>query len=199
LPLLGSLLIVVTSMLAGTILALLGAWRGGAIDELIARTLDIVFAFPGVLLAILAVAIFRPGVVPAALALAIAHVPYVTRVLRSVAVRERNLPYVKALEVQGLGWLAIWTRHLIRNLAPHIVSQALLTFAGAFVALTALSFLGISVTPPTADWGAMLADGQNGVLSGHSTEAIVAGVSIVVLVAAVNVLGESLVSSRDEK
>lgn len=198
-PLLGSLLIVAVTIVVATLAAIAMAWYGRWVDESLARLLDIVFAFPGIVLAILAISLFGNGLWPAAIALSIAHIPYTTRVLRSVALRERRLSYVEALELQGVSRSTIWGRHLLRNLLPHVAGQALLTFAGAFVALTAISFIGLGVNPPTADWGKMVADGQSALLGGHAGEAIIAGVSIVVLVTAVNVLGERLLGRGDER
>ena len=98
----GPLAVVVGAMTLGTLLAVVAAWRQGLTDTVISSGLDIVFAFPGILLAVLAAAVFGAGLTAAAVSLAIAYMPYVARVLRGAALKERGQPYVAALEVQGV-------------------------------------------------------------------------------------------------
>jgi len=189
---LGPLFVVVLSMAAGALLAVIAAWRRGAVDSVISSGLDILFAFPGILLAVLATAIFGAGLTAAAIALSIAYMPYVARVLRGVALRERSQPYVAALEVQGSSATAICLRHLIPNMTPLIVAQATIMFGWAMVDLAAISFLGLGVQPPQANWGVMISENQTGILQGYPLPALSAGVCIVAVVIAFNVLGERL-------
>lgn len=189
---LGPLAVVVLSMTAGALLAVAAAWRRGTVDSVISSGLDILFAFPGILLAVLATAIFGAGLTAAAIALSIAYMPYVARVLRSVALRERTQPYVAALEVQGSSATAICLRHLIPNMLPLIVAQATIMFGWAMVDLAAISFLGLGVQPPQANWGVMISENQTGILQGYPLPALSAGVCIVAVVIAFNVLGERL-------
>jgi peptide/nickel transport system permease protein len=189
---LGPLFVVVLSMAAGALLAVIAAWRRGAVDSVISSGLDILFAFPGILLAVMATAIFGAGLTAAAIALSIAYMPYVARVLRGVALRERSQPYVAALEVQGASATAICLRHLIPNMTPLIVAQATIMFGWAMVDLAAVSFLGLGVQPPQANWGVMISENQTGILQGYPLPALSAGVCIVAVVIAFNVLGERL-------
>jgi peptide/nickel transport system permease protein len=189
---LGPLAVVVLSMAAGALLAVIAAWRRGAVDSVISSGLNILFAFPGILLAVMATAIFGAGLTAAAIALSIAYMPYVARVLRGVALRERSQPYVAALEVQGSSATAICLRHLIPNMLPLIVAQATIMFGWAMVDLAAISFLGLGVQPPQANWGVMISENQTGILQGYPLPALSAGVCIVAVVIAFNVLGERL-------
>ncbi len=189
---LGPLAVVVLSMAAGALLAVVAAWRGGAADAVISSGLDILFAFPGILLAVLATAVFGAGLTAAAIALSIAYMPYVARVLRGVALRERRQPYIAALEVQGLPATVICVRHLIPNMLPLIVAQGTIMFGWAMVDLAAISFLGLGVQPPQANWGVMISENQTGILQGYPLPALSAGVCIVAVVIAFNVLGERL-------
>ena len=189
---LGPLAVVVLSMAAGTLLAVAAAWRGGALDAVISSGLNILFAFPGILLAVLATAIFGAGLTAASIALSVAYMPYVARVLRGAALRERNQPYVAALEVQGLSATSICLRHLIPNMMPLIVAQATIMFGWAMVDLAAISFLGLGVQPPNPNWGVMISENQTGILQGYPLPALSAGVCIVAVVIAFNVLGERL-------
>ena len=131
------------------------------------------------------------------IALAIAYTPYIARVLRSAALRERAREYIAAAEVQGVSTFNICARHLLPNLGPLVIAQATLVFAWAMVDLAAISFLGLGVQPPTADWGVMVATGETGVVQGYPLESLSAGLCIVLVVVAVSLLGERL-SSRNE-
>jgi peptide/nickel transport system permease protein len=193
--LLGPLAIVALSLAVGVPLALVAAWQGGAVSFAISRLLDVVFAIPGILLAILAVSLFGPGLGAAVIALAIAYLPYVARLAVTAAERERRLPYVRVLTVQGHSAFRITTRHMLRNLAPVIAGQATVTFAYALIDLASLSFLGLAVQAPQADWGVLVSD-RDAVLKGHSIQVVAAGVVIVVTVMALFVLGSRLSGER---
>ena len=181
----GPFLVVAGSMIAGSVLAVAAAWAGRWVDTTISTVLDILFAFPAILLAVLAAAVFGAGITAPTLALAVAYTPYIARVLRGAALRERARDYVAAC-------------HLIPNLLPLIVAQATLTFGYAMVDFAAISFIGLGVQPPTADWGVMVASGQSGVLQGYPLESLTAGLCIVVVVVAVNLLGERLAANESE-
>jgi peptide/nickel transport system permease protein len=189
---LGPLVVVVLSVVAGILLALVSAWLRGSVDAVISSALDILFAFPAILLAVLATAVFGAGLTAAALALAVAYTPYVARVLRGAALRERSRPYVAALEVQGVSATMICLRHLLPNLGSLIVAQATILFGYAMVDLAAISFLGLGIQPPTANWGVMIAENQVGIVQGYPLPALSAGIAIVLVVIAVNLLGERL-------
>lgn len=189
---LGPLAVVIVSMTAGTLIAVTAAWRRGVTDSVIASGLDILFAFPGILFAVLAASVFGAGLAAASIALSIAYMPYVARVLRGAALKERSQPYVAALEVQGASATSICLRHLVPNIAPLIVAQATILFGYAMVDLAAISFLGLGVQPPNPNWGVMISENQFGILQGYPLPALAAGVCIVTVVIAVNVLGERL-------
>ena len=190
--LIGPLIVVVITALAGTALALVSVWWGGWVDAFISRVLDLLFAFPNLLLAMLAIAVFGPSQTTAALALAIAYIPYTARIIRSMALRERNLPYVRSPQLQGISGVTITARHLLPNIAPLVVTGATINFGFAMIELAALSFLGLGVQPPQADWGLMVSNGQQSLLKGYPAESIIAGLSIVLTVAAFGYVGEKL-------
>ncbi|MGH3862267.1 ABC transporter permease [Actinokineospora sp.] len=190
--LLGPLLVVVLAMTAGTVLAVVAAWRRGWVDSLISGAGDIVFAFPGLLLAVLTAAVVGPSQLSAALSLSIAYTPYVARLVRAAALRERSQPYVEALEVQGAAASVICLRHIVANIAPVLVAEATILFGWATLDLAAISFLGLGVQPPQADWGVMVSEGKTGVLQGYPAESLVAGTALVLVVVAFNILGERL-------
>jgi peptide/nickel transport system permease protein len=189
---LGPLAVVVVCMTIGTVFAVTSAWKRGTYDAVVSSGMDILFAFPGILLAILAATVFGAGLPAAALALAIAYTPYVARVLRGAALKERGQQYVDALSVQGASSWSIGMKHLIPNMTPLIVAQATILFGYAMVDLAAISFLGLGVQPPNPDWGVMVSENQSGVVQGYPLPALAAGICIVLVVVAFNVLGERL-------
>ncbi|GAA3794111.1 ABC transporter permease subunit [Sphaerisporangium flaviroseum] len=194
--LMGAAVVVLLAGAGGTVLALVATWFGGRVDAFVGRVLDLLFAFPNLLLAILVVAVFGTGLAQATVALAVAYVPYTARVLRSVALRERRLAYVQAAELQGLSGVVVTTRHLLPNIAPQILTGAAINFGYAMIDLAALSYLGLGVQAPTADWGLMVSQGQDSLLQGHPQQSLLAGTCIVVAVAAFSVIGERLGGRR---
>lgn len=197
--LIGPFVVVLISTILGTALALAAVWFGGWFDQLVVRVIDAVFAFPGLLLAILATALFGSGLPAAIAALSIAYIPYIARIVRSAALRERNMPYIAALRVQGITGFRISLRHILPNVAGLILANATLAFGFALMDLAGLSFIGLGVQPPTADWGGMVGSGMSGVLQGHPQEALFASALIVITVAAVNVLGDRLTERSETR
>jgi peptide/nickel transport system permease protein len=194
--LLGPLLVIVCSTTVGGTLAILAAWHGGKVDAVVSRGLDVLFAVPSIVFALVTVAVLGPGLPAVVLGLTVAYTPFVARVLRGAALRERNLPYVSAAWVQGRSSFAICVRHLLPNLAPLIVAQAVSAFGFAVIDQAAVSFLGLGVQPPTADWGLMVKSGLDSAMRGQPLEALGAGVLIAVVVAAGNLLGDKLGEDR---
>lgn len=190
--LVGPLVVVVVATALGTMLAVTAAWRGGWTDAAVSASTDLLFAFPGILLAVVVATAFGASLVAASVTLIIAFTPFFTRVLRAAAQRERVQPYVAALEVQGFSATTICLRHIVPNLLPLIVAQATTLFSYAIVALASISFLGLGIQPPQADWGLMVSAGQAGLTEGYPAECLAAGACIVIVATAFNLLGERL-------
>ena len=195
--LIGPLGLMVLSMVMGVLVGVASAWLRGPVDRVLSAVLDILFAFPALLLAVLAAAVFGAGVWAATIALAVAYMPYVARIVRSSALRERCRPYIESLEVQGASALSICVRHIIPNLRQLIVAQATLLFGWAMVDLAAVSFLGLGSQPPNADWGVMIQENQQGIIQGYATPSLSAAACIVAVVIAVNVLGHRLLERAE--
>jgi peptide/nickel transport system permease protein len=189
---LGAGFVALVSVVIGSTLALATAWFGGRFDASVSVGLDVLFAFPGILLAVVAGAVFGPSLLSAGLALAIAYSPYVARVLRGAALKERALSYVSALEVQGFGAWRLCVRHLLPNISSLIVAQGTILFGFAMVDLAAVSFLGLGVQSPQADWGVMVSEGKSSLLQGYPTVSLSAVLCIVAVVSAVSFLGDRL-------
>lgn len=191
---LGPGIIVGVSATAGTALAITAAWYGGRFDALTKRVLDVMFAIPGVLVAVLAAAVVGAGFWAPVAALSIVYIPYIARVVRSVALAERNRAYVEALRLGGLSDWQICTRHILRNVMPIVLAQATIGLGSALMDFGAISFLGLGVQPPTSEWGLMVSDGRSELLNGDLQQSLSAGIMIVATVVSFNVLGERLVS-----
>lgn len=185
-------IIVLLAGVLGTLIGIASAVIGGAVDRILSRILDIGFAFPGMLLAILAVTMFGAGVTPVVVALAIAYIPFIGRMVRNVAVGEMALPYIDALFNVGQSRWRIASRHILPAVLPTAMAQITVSYGYAMVDLAAMSFLGLGVQPPTADWGLMVSEGQKGIIQGYWSEAISAGIVIVVSVASVSLIGDRL-------
>ncbi|GAA3653389.1 ABC transporter permease [Nocardioides ginsengisoli] len=190
--LLGPLGVVVGSTVLGVAVGVLAAWRGGWVDAVLSRIVELVFAFPGVLLAILVVAVIGPGLIASVVALAVAYTPYMARLTRSFALTERERPYIRALEMQGISSLKVILRHLVPNIAPLVLAQSSLCFGYAMIDLAGLSFLGFGVQAPQADWGSMISEGQSALIQGYPISAVAPGVCIVIAVVCFSLLGEGI-------
>ena len=190
--LLGPLVVVSVSVVIGTALGLAAAWHGGWVDAVIGRVLDILFSFPSMLLALVLVAVLSPGLITAAVAVSVSFVPPVARIVRSVAVREVAAPYVEALYLQGMSSGQILLRHVLGNLWPIIIAQATLGFGYAMIELAGISFLGLGVQAPAADWGVMIDQGQASIVRGFPQESLLSGALLVIAVVSFISLGDSL-------
>ena len=190
--LLGPLLVVGVSTLLGTLLGVVAAWRGGWADSVLSRSMDMVFAIPGLLLAILLVSVVGSGMTAPVIAMAVAYTPYVGRLVRGIARQEKARPYIESYRVQGWSGWTVCLRHLLPNIAPTVFAQSAMNFGYALMDLAALSYLGFGVQPPTADWGAMINEGQSAVQQGAMLPALAPSACIVLAVVAFGIVGEGL-------
>ncbi|GAA1511198.1 peptide/nickel transport system permease protein [Agromyces terreus] len=191
--------VVLLSTLAGVALALAAAWFGGWVSGGIARLIDVIFAIPGIVIAVLAVAVFGKGLLAPVVALSIAYIPVVARLVRTAASRELGKPYTAALRVQGVSSPAICFRHLVPALVPVVAAQTAIGFGYAMLDLSAISYLGLGQQPPAPDWGSMIAAGQAGLLSGAFEQSVYPAILVVVTVLAVGVIGARVTTWAEEK
>ncbi|KTR87230.1 ABC transporter permease [Leucobacter chromiiresistens] len=193
--LLGPTLVILIATVVGTALALIAAWNRGRVDTVISWVLDVLFAVPGIVFALIAVAIFGPNLPTVVVGLSIGYIPYVARVVRGAALRERGMPYVQAAWLQGQSGFGISLRQILPNVQPIVVAQAVSSLGFAVIDLAAVSFLGLGVQPPTADLGLMVKSGFDSLLRGQALEAIAAGLAIVLIVWSITVIGDRLASN----
>jgi len=179
------------SGVAGVALGLTAGYRGGWIDDVIMRTMDILFAFPAVLLAITVMAILGRGVENAMIAIAIVYAPIFARVTRGAVISVRDREFVTAARALGQSQLRIMLRHVLPNALGPIIVQTSLSLAFAILAEAALSFFGLGTQPPDPSWGRMLSEGR-GYLQQAPWMGIFPGLAIMVSVLGFNTLGDGL-------
>ncbi len=184
----------VASLLSTIIGVLLGTIAGYArwiVDTLIMRFMDILMSFPFILLAILIVAFWGASTLHALLAISVANVPFFARIIRSEVLKVKEMEFVAASQALGAGHARILVRHVFPMLLPYVISTLFMNVGFMISQTSALSFLGFGTQPPTAEWGAMLAQAQ-AYLSVRPGVAIAPGLAIVVAVIGFNLLGMGL-------
>jgi peptide/nickel transport system permease protein len=196
--LIGAIFVVLIAYLVGVPLGLISGYYGGRIDNIIMRSLDMLLAFPALLLAILIVATFGRGLTNTVIALGIVYIPAITRVVRGATLVQRNLNYVEAAKSSGMSDARILFRHLLPNVASPILIQGSNDLAYAILDIAALSFLGLGIQPPDPDWGSMLAEGRSFLLLSPYVS-IFAGLAIMVAVISFNWFSDGLRSQLDPK
>jgi peptide/nickel transport system permease protein len=186
------------STLVGVSLGAIAGYFGGWVDDVISRGIDVLLAFPGILLAIALVAVLGPSLTNVVLALSVIGWVGYARLVRGQVLRTRELEFVQAARALGASTARILIRHIIPTTIPAVMVQATLGMAGAILAEAALSFLGLGVQPPAPSWGTMLNGGRLHLLDApHLT--IFPGAAIAVLVLGFNFLGDGLRDVLDPK
>lgn len=189
---------VFVAVIIGTFIGLVAGFYGGRVDNVLMRMMDVLLAFPALLLAIFIVTVFGPGLFNAILAISIVSVPTYARVVRSTVLSVREADFVKADIVLGVSTpRLIWHRVLPNSMTPLVV-QATLGVATAVLEIAALSFLGLGVQPPTAEWGSMLAAERNQVFTSPHL-VFFPGLAIMWNVLAFNLLGDGLRDALDPR
>src|SRR5262245_5617114 len=178
-------------LVSGTLLGLLAGFAGGLIDDVIMRAMDVLLAFPYLLLAIAIVSALGPGEITTQLAIGFWALPSFARVVRGSALSIREREFVEAARAQGAGALRIMARHVLPHAAWPLVAFATIFVARAILIEAALSFLGLGAQPPAASWGSMVASGRD-YLRVAPHIALAPGVAIAITVLAFNLLGDGL-------
>jgi peptide/nickel transport system permease protein len=189
---------VAVAVAAGTVLGLVAGFFGGATDNVIMRIMDVLLAFPSLLLAIAIITVMGQGLINAMLAISVVTIPAYARVVRSAVLTVRENDYVAADRALGVSTpRIIWNRILPNSLTPLVV-QATLGVATAVLEIAALSFLGLGVRPPTAEWGSMLASERNQVFTAPWL-VFFPGLAIMWNVLSFNLLGDGLRDALDPR
>jgi peptide/nickel transport system permease protein len=189
--LLVGLVVVSVSASIGAVIGSIAGYYGGVVDEAISRVIDILLAFPGLLLAIAMVAVLGPSLTNVAFALSLIGWVGYARVVRGQVLQSREFEYVMAARAMGAATPRVLLRHILPPALPALTVQATLGMAGAILSEAALSFLGLGVQPPTPSWGAMLNYGRAHVLDApHLT--VFPGIAIAIVVLGLNLVGDGL-------
>ena len=193
-----SLLSVSLALIAGVSIGLFAGYFGKWVDVVGMRSMDVIFAFPVMLLALAIVAMLGPGIVPAILAIAIVYTPFFARITRASVLTVREETYVKAARSIGAGDARIMRLHVLPNIMAAIIVQTSLSLAFAILTEAALSFLGLGVQPPFPSWGRMLFDGR-GFLPDAWWMAVFPGAAIFLTVLALNLVGDAMRDALDPR
>jgi peptide/nickel transport system permease protein len=178
----------------GSAVGLVAGFFGGALGFVIMRLVDLLLAFPGILLALAVSAILGPGLVNGVIAIAAIVMPVYARLVEGATVEVRHLPYVDAATTLGAGSRWIILRHVLPNVSPGIIVLTTTWLGIAALWIAALGFIGLGVQPPTPEWGAILSDGQNYITIAWWIT-VFPGMFLALFVVGVNLIGDGL---RDE-
>ncbi len=186
------------AIVVGTILGSVAGFVGGWTDNIIMRFMDVLLAFPSLLLAIAIVTVLGRGLQNALLAIAIVTIPVYARVVRASVLSVKEQEYVSASRALGAGQFQILFQRILPNSLPPLIVQGTLGIAGAILEAAALSFLGLGAQPPTPEWGTMLGSERNQVFSAPHL-VFFPGIAIMITVLAFNLLGDGLRDALDPR
>jgi len=175
----------------GSLLGLLAGYRGGITADIIMRIIDTINSFPGIVLALLFVAVMDNGQFTLFIALLILFTPSYTRVMRTGALQYKNSNFVQAEKIIGAGYFRITFIHILPNLAPQLLSASVLGLSNAILAEAAMSYLGMGIQPPNPSWGRMLDESQSWFFSAPWYP-LAPGIFIMLTVIAFHMLGEGI-------
>ncbi|RDW13864.1 ABC transporter permease subunit [Paracoccus thiocyanatus] len=192
------IVVVAIALTGGIIIGLLAGFFGGWVDTVIMRVMDVVLAFPSLLLALVLVAVLGPGLTNAMIAIAIVYQPHFARLTRAAVMGEKAREYVTAAKVAGAGNLRLMFKTILPNCLAPLIVQATLSFSSAVLDSAALGFLGMGAQPPASEWGTMLAEAREFILRAWWVVTF-PGLAILVSVLAINLMGDGLRDALDPK
>jgi peptide/nickel transport system permease protein len=182
----------------GVLIGIVSGYYGGKIDAVMMRLMDVLLAFPGILLALALISILEANIQNVVIAVAISAVPTFARIARGSTLATKNLEYIDAMKALGATDTRIIFKHILPNISSPIIVQASLYIATAVLSASGLSFLGMGAQPPSPELGALLSDGRDYMWdAGHI--ALFPGLVIMLIVLAFNVLGDGLRDALDPK
>jgi len=190
--------VVTLSVVAGVLIGLIAGYFRGRVDIVIMRLMDIILAFPSLLLALVLVAVLGPGLTNAMIAISIVNQPHFVRLTRAAVMSEREKEYVVASRVAGAGTLRLMFKTILPNCLASLIVQATLAFSAAILDAAALGFLGMGAQPPTPEWGTMLAEAREFIQRAWWVVTF-PGLAILITVVAINLMGDGLRDALDPK
>src|SRR5271156_6606020 len=190
---------VLIALIAGTALGALSGWAGGWPDRIIGRIIDTIMAFPLFVLAVGIAAGLGNSVSSVVIATAIVNLPFYARQTRSDVNRQRQAAYVEAATLAGFSPLAVITLHIMPNIVPTLMVQSSLNMGWAILNAAGLSFIGLGVCPPEAEWGIMVSDGAANIFSGEWWMFVFPGAILMIAILTFSLVGDALRDILDPK
>jgi len=190
--------VVSIALVGGIFVGLLAGFFGGWVDTVIMRIMDVILAFPSLLLALVLVAVLGPGLTNAMIAIAIVYQPHFARLTRAAVMGEKEREYVTAARVAGAGTMRLMFKTILPNCLAPLIVQATLSFSSAVLDSAALGFLGMGAQPPASEWGTMLAEAREFILRAWWVVTL-PGLAILISVLAINLMGDGLRDALDPK
>ncbi|MEX6508016.1 ABC transporter permease subunit [Jiella sp. M17.18] len=190
--------VVVVAVSVGIAIGLVAGYVGGWVDTVIMRVMDVILAFPSLLLALVLVAVLGPGLTNAMIAIALVLQPHFVRLTRASVMSEKRREYVTAAKVVGASPLRLMVVTILPNCLGPLIVQATLSFSNAILDAAALGFLGMGAQPPTPEWGTMLAEAREFIQSAWWVVTF-PGLAILITVLAINLIGDGLRDALDPK
>jgi dipeptide transport system permease protein len=192
------LAVVVLAVTGGILIGLVAGYCRGWVDALLMRVMDVILAFPSLLLALVLVAVLGPGLLNAMIAIAVVLQPHFARLTRAAVLAERNREYVTSAKVVGASHLRLMFVTILPNCLAPLIVQGTLSFSTAILDAAALGFLGMGAQPPTPEWGTMLAEAREFILRAWWVVTF-PGLAILITVLAINLVGDGLRDALDPK
>lgn len=192
------IVVVSIALVGGIVIGMVAGFFGGWIDTVIMRVMDVILAFPSLLLALVLVAILGPGLLNAMIAIAIVYQPHFARLTRAAVMGEKEREYVTAARVAGAGNMRLMFKTILPNCLAPLIVQATLSFSSAVLDAAALGFLGMGAQPPASEWGTMLAEAREFILRAWWVVTF-PGLAILISVLAINLMGDGLRDALDPK
>lgn len=189
---------VMSGCLVGVLLGVCAGFFGGWVDTLVSRLIDILLAFPSLLLAITVVAILGSGTENTAIAIAIFSIPSIARMVRGIVMANKDAEYIQACRVMGASNARMIFTHIIPNAVSQIIVNITLNLGTAILTASSLSFLGLGVQPPAPEWGAMLSTGRD-VIRAYPLAVLIPGIAITLVVMSFSLVGDGLRDALDPK
>ncbi len=188
----------IAAMLIGSLIGLLAGWYGGRFDTFVMQTMDMLLAFPSLILGLLIVAMLGPSMTNIILAIALTSIPAFARIARAPTISVKEREYIEACRALGYSDARIMGGHILPNIFPEILVMGSLWLANAIRTEASLAFIGLGVKPPTPTWGGMIREGFENILD-SAWLAVAPGLAILVVVFALNLLGDGLRDAIDPK
>ncbi|MGE0210880.1 MAG: ABC transporter permease subunit [Parvibaculaceae bacterium] len=191
-------IVVSLSLVVGILMGLIAGFFGGSLDSIIMRLMDIILAFPSLLLALCLVALLGPSLTNAMIAIALVQQPHYVRLTRAAVMSEKTRDYVTAAKVAGVRPMRLMLSTILPNCMAPLIVQAALSFSTAILDAAALGFLGMGAQPPTPEWGTMLAEAREFILRAWWVVTF-PGIAILLTVLAINLMGDGLRDALDPR